>query len=352
MQVLPRIGTRAETPQDRRQRARALATLFAAGALVSTVIVLSVGGRSVAGWQHLDVFAIVVTIVLAFGSCGLLFVAGHRIGPGLLSAFTGAGTVLIGACQYYTGGGSGTAAYAMLYVWVVLHPAMYFGARVIAAHLTLTAVVQGSVLLLLGEGAALLPQTALTGGTQLAAAIGIGTLANQLRGLADTDPLTGLGNRRVVDRVLAYEFALAARDPARTTCVAMLDLDGFKLFNDEYGHQAGDDLLVELAAVWQDHARRIDTLARTGGDEFMLVLPSCDPDEADTIVRRLLAGTPRGVGASAGIAAWDGLESAVALVRRADAALYRAKVEGPLVLASPPADDHVAMAPRPGGDDG
>jgi diguanylate cyclase (GGDEF)-like protein len=350
MQVLPQIGTRAETSQDRRQRARALATLFGAGALVSTVIVLSVGGRPVPGWEHLDVVAILVTIVLALGSCGLLLLAGHRIGPRLLAALTAAGTLLIGACQYYAGGGRGTAAYAMLYVWVVLHPAMYFGARVVAAHLALTVLVQGSVLVLLGESAGLVPQIALTSGTQLAAAIAIGALASQLRALADTDPLTGLGNRRVVDRVLAYEFALAARNPGRSTCVAMLDLDGFKLFNDEHGHQAGDDLLAALAVVWQDHARRIDTLARTGGDEFMLVLPACDLVEARTIVERLLASTPRGAGASAGIAAWDGVESAVALIRRADAALYRAKVDGTVVLAPPPGADHVAMAPRPADD--
>ena len=238
----------------------------------------------------------------------------------------------------------------MLYVWVVLHPAMYFGIRVVVGHLAFTALVQGSALVLLGEAAGLLPQIALTSGTQVAAAIAIGTLATQLRGLADTDPLTGLGNRRVVDRVLAYEFALAARSPERRTCIAMLDLDGFKLFNDEHGHQAGDDLLAELAGVWQDHARRIDTLTRTGGDEFMLVLPSCDLHEADTIVRRLLAGTPRGVGASAGLAEWDGFESATGLVRRADAALYRAKSDGPVVLAAPPSPDHVAMASRPDDD--
>lgn len=335
MHVLPRYGTRAETPQDRRQRARALAVLFAAGAMVSTVIVLSVGGRGVAGWERLDVPAIATTIVLAFGSCGLLVWQGHRIGPGLLGALTGAGTALIGACQYYTGGGRGTAAYAMLYVWVVLHPAMYFGRRVVATHLALTVAVQGTALWLLGEAGGLVPQLALTSGTQLAAAIAIGTLATRLRGLADTDPLTGLGNRRVVERVLAYEFALAARNPGRSTCVAMLDLDGFKGFNDTHGHQGGDDLLVELATVWQDHARRVDTLTRTGGDEFMLVLPDCALDEARAIVERLLAHTPDGVGASAGVAAWDGLESALDLVHRADAALYRAKPRGTVVVAQP-----------------
>ena len=336
MQLAPRGGFRAETSEDRRQRARALAALFAAGGLVSPVVLVSTWSGTVPGWETIDERGIRVTIVLALATAGLLARYGRHVGPRLCTAFTAGGTLLIGACQVLAGGGSASAGYALLYVWVVLHAALYFGVGIVALHVGFSVAVQVTALALLGEQGALAPLLALSVGTQVAASLVVASLARRLRGLADTDPLTGLGNRRVIDRTLAYEFELDRRDPQRSTCVALFDLDGFKQINDRLGHQAGDELLAELATTWHALARRIDTLARTGGDEFALILPDCGLDDAATIVGRLQERTPSGVGASAGLAAWDGEESVAQLLQRADRALYAAKEDGPLVIADPP----------------
>ena len=152
-------------------------------------------------------------------------------------------------------------------------------------------------------------------------------LLARLQSTARTDPLTGLPNRRVWDEDLEREIARARRHGG-SLCLAMLDLDRFKAFNDEYGHQAGDQLLAASATAWRPALRATDTIARYGGEEFALLLPHSDEEAALTVVERLLEVVPLGQTASAGVAVWDGTESAEALLARADAALYRAKGAG------------------------
>jgi diguanylate cyclase (GGDEF)-like protein len=108
----------------------------------------------------------------------------------------------------------------------------------------------------------------------------------------------------------------------------LLDLDFFKRFNDAYGHQAGDLLLKEAAAAWRAELREIDVLARYGGEEFGLIITGLPAAEALEIVSRLRPVTPRGQTFSAGLAEWDGRQTADELVGRADEALYRAKAAG------------------------
>ncbi len=152
-------------------------------------------------------------------------------------------------------------------------------------------------------------------------------LLAQLQETARTDDLTGLPNRRAWDEELPRELARASRD-ARPVCVAMLDLDRFKRFNDHRGHQAGDRLLKQAAAAWSSRLRKSDMLARYGGEEFSLLLPGCTLEDAQTLVGRLRAAMPDGETVSAGIACWDETESADDFVGRADAALYAAKRGG------------------------
>ncbi len=152
-------------------------------------------------------------------------------------------------------------------------------------------------------------------------------LLDQLRSTARTDPLTGLANRRAWDDELGRELVRSRRYESRL-CLAMLDLDHFKRFNDARGHQAGDKLLEDAARAWSGLLRPTDTLARYGGEEFALLLPHCDTATAEAIVARLLDGVPGGQTASCGIAEWDGDETAEALTARADAALYMAKRAG------------------------
>jgi diguanylate cyclase (GGDEF)-like protein len=162
--------------------------------------------------------------------------------------------------------------------------------------------------------------------------------AAELALVARTDALTGAPNRRSWDEQLAVELARAARLDAPVS-VALIDLDHFKRFNDLRGHQAGDRLLRAATDAWRGQLRKVDLLARYGGEEFGVILPGCPPDEAAAIVDRLRALTPEGETSSAGIAGWNGAESAEALVARADRALYRAKRAGRdrTVVASPAA---------------
>ena len=108
----------------------------------------------------------------------------------------------------------------------------------------------------------------------------------------------------------------------------MIDLDHFKEFNDERGHQAGDRFLKQAAAAWGVELRGTDFLARYGGEEFALALPGCSPETAMEVSGRVRTATPEGETCSIGVACWDGQEGAAALIGRADAALYQAKHRG------------------------
>jgi diguanylate cyclase (GGDEF)-like protein len=152
-------------------------------------------------------------------------------------------------------------------------------------------------------------------------------LLAQLQSSARTDALTGLPNRRVWDEDLEREIARARRHGGHL-CLAMLDLDRFKAFNDHHGHLGGDQLLAATAAAWRPVLRTTDTLARYGGEEFAVLLPHSDEEGAMSVVGRLLEVVPLGQTASAGVAVWDGRESATELLGRADAALYDAKGAG------------------------
>ncbi len=152
-------------------------------------------------------------------------------------------------------------------------------------------------------------------------------LLRRLESLALTDQLTGLPNRRAWEETLGRELARAARD-GHPVCVAVLDLDGFKRYNDQRGHLAGDLLLAQAADAWRTELRGGDVLARYGGDEFAALIPGRPLETALAVIERLRRATPQGSGCSAGVALWDRTESATELFGRADAALYVAKESG------------------------
>jgi diguanylate cyclase (GGDEF)-like protein len=155
------------------------------------------------------------------------------------------------------------------------------------------------------------------------AAIERADLLTRLEGQARSDPLTLLPNRRAWDEALA----LATRGDDRV-CVAMVDIDHFKQFNDDHGHAAGDRLLRACAVAWRGHLRPGDTIARVGGEEFAVLLPDCAIEHAARVLERLRDATPHGATASVGVAERLPGESPGDVLARADAALYEAKDSG------------------------
>jgi diguanylate cyclase (GGDEF)-like protein len=153
------------------------------------------------------------------------------------------------------------------------------------------------------------------------------------------DPLTGLFNRRYMEESLARELHRGARKN-RSVALVMLDLDHFKVFNDTFGHQAGDMLLQELSTILKTRVRAGDVACRYGGEEFAVILSETDAEGARLCLDKIRAeikhlhlhhrGQALGaVTMSAGVAVFPGHgETAEELLRVADQALYRAKSEG------------------------
>jgi diguanylate cyclase (GGDEF)-like protein len=160
----------------------------------------------------------------------------------------------------------------------------------------------------------------------------------QLAKLANLDPLTGLPNRRSSAELAAAEMG-RTRSHGMPLTIALIDLDHFKVINDQCGHAGGDQVLKEFARLSREALRATDTFGRWGGEEFLLVMPGTTLDIALAVVERLRArahtitvpthGEPLRVTLSAGLATCEAdVYSLEALVARADVALYRAKHDG------------------------
>jgi diguanylate cyclase len=172
--------------------------------------------------------------------------------------------------------------------------------------------------------------------------------SKQLSQLIRVDELTGLANRRAWSVELPVAIERARRDRVGLS-IAMLDLDHFKRFNDDYGHQAGDRLLKSAAAAWSAALRAVDQLARYGGEEFIVLLPGATAELAAGVMERLRGVTPAGQTFSAGVATWDGSETSEDLIARADQALYQAKEAGRdrILVAAEPAPTRMQPSTAP-----
>jgi diguanylate cyclase (GGDEF)-like protein len=166
------------------------------------------------------------------------------------------------------------------------------------------------------------------------------SLAGHLKELSITDPLTGLFNRRYFEERFFEEIQRSKRH-SLSFSLAMIDIDDFKLFNDTEGHLAGDEILKNIANIAKDSLRIIDVIARFGGEEFAVIMPQTDKDEAFMVTERIRKSIaeylPRtwnvfpndAITISIGIASFpsDGNDRK-SLIRNTDKALYTAKIKG------------------------
>lgn len=160
----------------------------------------------------------------------------------------------------------------------------------------------------------------------------------QLRELVHTDPMTGVFNRRGLDAVYLREAARADRNE-NILCAVVIDLDNFKHINDTYGHQFGDEVLIQFAKTAKQTLRPSDVVARFGGEEFVILLPDTPTESAVWVMQRLqnnfskinfrVAGNkPVNITFSGGLAMRRLQENQNSLIKRADEALYQAKASG------------------------
>ncbi len=175
--------------------------------------------------------------------------------------------------------------------------------------------------------------------SQAAIAIENARLYNETKELSLTDSLTKIANRRHFDLILENELK-RGRGYARYVSLAMIDIDHFKNFNDKYGHQAGDQLLVSIASKLKSTVRDTDLVARYGGEEFVIIFPETANNAAMKVCERVRTAIENnyitfkkygkiGTTVSIGLATYpQSAQTAQELIQKADLALYRAKKLG------------------------
>jgi diguanylate cyclase (GGDEF)-like protein len=309
------------------------ALMIAGGALAALTVALPPAAR------HSEL--VVIACGVAALAIGLTLLVMRRPAPewalGLTAAF---GTVLITLATYEGGPQNGTADNEILYVWVCIY-AFYFLALPNAVF-QLGLVGAAYAALLGSEGLAagdLVTRWLVTVGTLAVGGVivtrlrgSVERLVLELRDRARTDSLTGILNRHALEERAVLEFARSRRE-GRPLALLVLDLDGFKAVNDTLGHAAGDEVLRGIAAVLSEETRRIDAVARVGGDEFVILLPGADAGDATRAAERLhqaLRERPSGAAppltASIGVAVGPGEgDSLDELWLAADRSMYAAK---------------------------
>jgi diguanylate cyclase (GGDEF)-like protein len=213
---------------------------------------------------------------------------------------------------------------AGLYILPTIFTASFYSSRAFAIYMVAQAATSGAVLLTSGVTGASGGWAVLLG-TTVTVGVVVHVLTQALQLAATTDPLTGLVNRRAFEPILARELHRCAR-LEHPLCLVVIDLDHFKEVNDAHGHQEGDRLLAEVSRRWSETLRSTDVLARAGGDEFVLLLPSTNRDHTLEMLQRLGSSTTQQF--SAGVAVAEGDSTVEDLLRSADDACYHAKQNG------------------------
>ena len=334
----PSAGAPTEVLADRALMGRALAYLFGSGVALALLAVLL--PESVA----VDDMRILAPVTAGVAVAALAVLAVLVMGSEVLRLWTfqcvlACGTALITAAIHFSGEIS--TVYVMFYVWVTLY-AFYFFSRLQAALQLGFLGLAYSAVVFTDQVDVALAKWLIPIATLVVAGALIATLKDRVRRLiarlsdaVRTDVLTGLTNRRGLEELLELELERGART-RRPACLILGDLDEFKGVNDRFGHQGGDRALRLVAEVLSRTSRRIDAVARVGGDEFVVVMPDSDEHEGYVMAERMrqevresLRGEAGGVTISFGVAGFPhhGTD-ADTLTRAADQALYSAKQIG------------------------
>src|SRR3954468_23099422 len=338
--------------------ARMQSGLWAGGALIAVLVAVLPPPSEKFTWGFAAVGVVSGAIALALKK------QAPRMTLFQLEALGFLGTALITLCVFFTGEQHGAHAtdMEMLYFWVAIYSAYFLDKRQAAAQIGWAAILYWVVLAVTSDPSVFAIRWAETVATLAVAGILVQALRNRVEELvhrltdaARTDPLTGLQNRRAFEETMKAEVERAKRTQ-RPLCLLVCDLDHFKLVNDRHGHPTGDAALVRMGQLLSASRREIDPVARTGGEEFAVILPETDGQEGYVVAERLREAVEDAfieeaipLTMSIGVASYpnQGHEPDT-LIAAADQALYAAKELGRnrTVVFS---DEVSLIAPSPGG---
>jgi diguanylate cyclase (GGDEF)-like protein len=255
---------------------------------------------------------------------------------------------------------AGQGVMALYILWIVLMAGLFFGPRAAVLYAVIATASYSAILFSTDNPFA--PNYAVgTLAVMCAAGVVVGLLSERLQELAArlgrdarTDAVTGLANRRGFDERFDLEVARTARDGLPVS-VVVCDLDHFKRVNDELGHDRGDAALRTAAWAIRSAVRVVDGVGRLGGEEFGVILPGADEEEAMTVadrvcesVRVAFDGHPVQITVSCGVATVTNGGPRDRLLLMADEAMYEAKRRGrDRAVAAPPAESPARGGPRP-----
>jgi diguanylate cyclase (GGDEF)-like protein/putative nucleotidyltransferase with HDIG domain len=314
--------------------AQVLGVLFAAGA---TLAALTVVLPHPAHTNELGMLAIIANAYLVAAA---LFTQAAKLPPWSLQATLAWGSTLITGVAYFSG--EAPSPLVFFYLWVFLYASYFFSHRQTAVQILYVGLAYGVLLAATAPLSAVAAWWLVGMGTLLVGAMVIMVmrarvelLIARLYDAARTDPLTKLSNRRGFRELLDLDLERARRGG---TAMAVLvgDLDNFKDVNDRSGHKVGDEALQRVAELLGETKREIDTVARVAGEQFALIAPDTDRDNAVALAERLrrqlreeFAGAHTPLTISFGVAVYpEHGETAAALLHAADQALYGAKQRG------------------------
>ncbi len=314
---------------------RVAGLLFLAGSVMTVLAIAfphSPKANVTGFWAIAASDALVATLLLGWP---------ERLPTRSFQAFMVLATLSISLSLYFNGErlGGPTADNEVLYLWIALYAGYFFTRTQMIAQLAVVAVAYAAVLLLIHPGQVGYTRWFITVGMAYIAGALVhllkshnDELVERLFKTARTDRLTGLVNRHGFDELLEVELERSRRT-AQPVALVLADIDHFKELNDRFGHPAGDAALIAVGRAAHGAVRKIDTMARIGGDEFALILPATRADDALEVAERLREEIPQltsdagnSLTMSFGVVEFplDG-ETRESLVQAADRALYRAK---------------------------
>ncbi len=286
LQPRARMSPEPGAVERRAMMARTLAMMFAAGASLTLAVFL------VLPHPEADVRGMLASIVITFAVTAGVVLRRHRIPPAAYPWLVALGTVLITMGIFFRG--EPTAPHALFYVWIVFYSCFFLGRVAAFGQLMLALAGYGLVIAVADEptGEALELWLVAACGLVVSGVLitmlkaQVDGMVSQLADAARTDQLTGLLNRRGFEEMFELEVERARRGD-RTLSLLIGDLDRFKQVNDMFGHHSGDRALARAAAVLDHAKRRIDTLARLGGEEFAVIVPEASAQQAFMLAERL-----------------------------------------------------------------